>query len=706
MDGLETDAAGLQGGTVANVGDNFVVDAWLANWDVVGLGYDNLKVLQGRAVHIDTGAGLLYRAQGQPKASLFGDTVAEIESLRDAGLNPQAAATFKHVTQAQMIAGARKVLAVDAKTIEALVDQFGPGDAAAKQLMIKRLLARQNDIAKRFAEAVKKPKPVPVPPSARVSEQELTDIQEARVNGVALATDKDQIEDQNVLLWHKRDQQGQSVTGAVLKVRDKAAAAINALVDQSSGAPVKLADLSNTGTLIKELIIGVNAQANKGLELRAKDMSRLSAVRERLDPLLPTLKAAASDTGATEAMRAKANAAHQYLGSWQKAIEKAIGGLKTGDQAKTIGSEFFEPGKLPTVITKPQAKDDKAAFQWTKTGNNYTLADFDKSRQSDNDKNYDLYGSHFVTEVDDALVRYYPDKSGTPFALRGRLQIEVKGQDTAAAAKHFAVLDKLGVDASRASAADQEAMYLQRIAYRYQVDEQMNAYANTPAERRAWLEQKLNTQLAGGALYRPQGQLQAFEHGRRSQLDPVLQAEKGWQSFSEDYVLHHRLYNGLLKDLPRILAGGGQMAPSTDKMRRGVPFGGMSPEEDLRTGGASYFFTRLLSRQAANSTGVGLKWKAKHVARLDAVSYNHDAFGKTHDGYVQAHNQHGKGLGALKKTAKNGGNEMIFKDSLSLFDDLDHIKAGKDRKAVIQIFKDHGYEKWPDGRALEEVIRR
>jgi hypothetical protein len=509
-----------------------------------------------------------------------------------------------------------------------------------------------------------------------------------------------------VLLWHKRDQQGQDMTGAVLKVRGQAATSLNALVSKGSNAPIQLVDLGDTGARIKELVLGINAQANKGLELRDKDIERLALVQARLKALLPALKGAANDAEVSEAMRAKAFGAHQYLGSWQQQIDQAIGARKAGDPAKTIGTEWFEPGQLPTQITKLPAKKGQDAIQWIKTANAYTLADFKDSRQSDNGNNYDLGGSHYVTEVDGALVRYYPDDNNTPLALRGRLQIDVKGQDAAAAAKHFAIMDKLGIDSSRASAADQEALYLQRIAYRYQVDEQMNGAADSPAERRAWLEQQLGTQLAGAALYRPQGQLQAFEHGRRSQLDPILQGEKGWQTFSEDHVLHHHLYNGLLKDLPRILAGGGQMAPSTDKMRRGVPFGGMSPETDLKTGGASYFFTRLLSHQAADSAGVGLKWKAKHVARLDAISYDHDAFGKSHASYVKAHNKHGKGISELKKTAKRSGNEMIFKDSMSLFEDLDHIKAGNDRQAVIQILRDHGYERWPDGRALEEVVKK
>jgi hypothetical protein len=44
------------------VTDAFAVDAWLANWDVAGLNYDNTVLVQGRAVRIDVGGSLRYRA--------------------------------------------------------------------------------------------------------------------------------------------------------------------------------------------------------------------------------------------------------------------------------------------------------------------------------------------------------------------------------------------------------------------------------------------------------------------------------------------------------------------------------------------------------------------------------------------------------------------------------------------------------------------
>ena len=82
----------------------FVKSAWLANWDVVGLNYDNLvyDTESGQVRAIDLGGALDYRAQGKKKGLQFGNTVKEIETLRDAKLNPQAAKVFAGITEAEI----------------------------------------------------------------------------------------------------------------------------------------------------------------------------------------------------------------------------------------------------------------------------------------------------------------------------------------------------------------------------------------------------------------------------------------------------------------------------------------------------------------------------------------------------------------------------------------------------------------------------
>lgn len=140
------------------VASGFGADAWLGNWDVVGMGFDNLQVgADGKAHRVDAGGSLMYRAQGGKKA--FGNVVSEIDSLRDPKINPQASAVFGGLTDADITASVAKVLAVSDFTIATLVHKFGPGSAADKQALIETLVARKADLAAKFPAASKKKVP-------------------------------------------------------------------------------------------------------------------------------------------------------------------------------------------------------------------------------------------------------------------------------------------------------------------------------------------------------------------------------------------------------------------------------------------------------------------------------------------------------------------------------------------------------------------
>lgn len=145
-----TDAAGLA--QTAGVREGFVVDAWLANWDVVGANFDNLLVKGGKAVRVDTGGALLFRAQGTAKGAAFADLVTELETLLDPKKAPNSAKVFGGITAQQLEAGAARVLALSDDTIRALVAQHGPlGDLG--EALAARLIARKAYIAKKFGEA-------------------------------------------------------------------------------------------------------------------------------------------------------------------------------------------------------------------------------------------------------------------------------------------------------------------------------------------------------------------------------------------------------------------------------------------------------------------------------------------------------------------------------------------------------------------------
>jgi 8-oxo-dGTP pyrophosphatase MutT (NUDIX family) len=103
------------------VQEHFAVDAWLANWDVAGTGFDNIITdKDGNPLRVDPGGSLLFRAQGSPKGKAFGDEVGELESLSD-GSNMWSAEVFGEMTEDDKKKSAAKLLNISDEDIDAIV---------------------------------------------------------------------------------------------------------------------------------------------------------------------------------------------------------------------------------------------------------------------------------------------------------------------------------------------------------------------------------------------------------------------------------------------------------------------------------------------------------------------------------------------------------------------------------------------------------
>jgi len=83
---------------IAQIQKHFVVDALLANWDVIGMGLNNIIVgKDGVPYRIDSGGSLAFRARGGAKS--FGPIVGEKDSLR---VSPDAKQIFGSLTDKQV----------------------------------------------------------------------------------------------------------------------------------------------------------------------------------------------------------------------------------------------------------------------------------------------------------------------------------------------------------------------------------------------------------------------------------------------------------------------------------------------------------------------------------------------------------------------------------------------------------------------------
>lgn len=697
----------LTGGKApADVMQNFAVDAWLANWDAVGLSFDNLVFAGGRAVRIDVGGALRYRAQGGLKGAAFGDQVTELKSLRTAGVNQQSAQVFGKISKADLEAGVSKVLSLSDEAIRGLVERYGPLVASERAGLLKTLLARRDDLAKAFPHLVRKSASSPLPTGQAVTDAELSRISESRANGYTITTDKGDIEDHRVLYNFEKAADGSDLTVANLKVRGAGVTTLRQLTAEISGAP-KFDDGGFQDRII-EAIKGVAHTAAAKNPLRDKDVERIRAAKKAFDEAKGRLKAQIAAGKFTDD---SLEAFEAHYGPWMQALEKAAAG-KVGSTAT-----FASPSKSLLARFTPTPAEVKAGpsirFQ-QRQGIQRKKVERGFAQQTD-EIVFSMRGTEYVeATVDGVRIRYWPDSSDTLFALRNRLEITAPSSGREGVEKVKEALKRLGIANDRATALDREELYLAQIVWHRRdnwADFKRLAEAGGAQEERVqrmreWVSSQIGKDITKLEGYDPDGAYQAFETGRKVTFRPDLQGA-AWAKFQAEFRLHHNLTSGgsVADNIEKILQSGGQMAPTTDKLRRGIAPGGMSPSADLGTGGAEYFFTRIKKADEALRSE-GLVWKARTVARLDAISYNRDNYGRVDsENFVLSSRK--TGISEWRQAARAGSNETIIKGSLSIFDDLDAIVVSslREKMEVMEVFKRHKIDRWPDGRPLEEVVK-
>lgn len=194
IDGAKNDlTAKLKDSSYLNkVREGFAVDAWLANWDVLGLEDDNIVTdSSGNPVRIDTGGTMMFRAQGglknaqQPGA--WGNDVKDWDGLRKFGTAQKA---YKDITDQQLVESAARVEAVTPEEIDAMVDALGYKEPNASELK-NTLKARRDDIIAKAAALTPSQKDEPFEPVLPSSQK--TSSPEAR-EGVSDAPASDPFE--------------------------------------------------------------------------------------------------------------------------------------------------------------------------------------------------------------------------------------------------------------------------------------------------------------------------------------------------------------------------------------------------------------------------------------------------------------------------------------------------------------------------------
>ena len=701
VEGLLKGREELLSGIVSGIGDGFAVDAWLANWDVVGLEYDNLLVSGSRAIRVDVGGSLFYRAQGTAKGTAWGKDVREFESLLDPGLNRQSADIFREIPEADMLRGVKKVLGVSDKVIKGLVLEFGPLDPKERKLMESTLIARKKYIKGKFTPVAKETRELPQLPGVIITDSEFAMVKNARGNGMTVAIDAEDIEDQSILVWNEKTGGGNTEFSGVFKLRRNT---MNRIRQTLRGGKRELKEDEKVYINKLEIITsGINSLVEMILSVPPDKVA--AKVKKAVEPIVFSIQDLKRMPLVSSGEYGNQVAVHlRILDEFVEAASTTLRDPRKGAQAILDHSASYkiEPLRIPERLS-------------SKIGVEFEMqarADLNKSRIKNGHikrTTKPMSLAHFrgwVHQGDGFKVEVW-DGTDRMFALDGQVKITA---DSAAAFNHSrVVLEKLGISTARPTNLDREEMYLQQIFW-HRKESAEGMFQNLGQEARVQrLRETLSQELGVEDIsrlpdYKPRGVEGPFGDGRTMFMRPDLFGEE-WDGFAGKYRLMHDVGNkDLEKVVDAVLDAGGKLLSTTERVRRGINVSGMSSKMDLETGGGSYVFTRI-KQVKATERRPGFVFGVEHLKRLDGVSYGGDMYGRVDNSEFIIKNRI-SGVEGWAGMASNPQNESFFKNELSIFS-VESINVSSEymRERIIGIFEKHGAAIFPDGRKVEDVVK-
>lgn len=680
---------------VDKIRKGFATDALMANHDVAGLSMDNILV-DGKGVpwRIDNGGSLRFRAMGAPKTSAtWNGTVQELETMRDASVNPQTARLFGEVTELDIEEQIRDVLTREDAIMAALPDP-------AKPIMRERFITLRARL------------------DALINETVAKRVREAKIQGVSLASDRDEFEDVQALFWQELDAKGNPLTAAKVKLTtngsEKVMAAIrDSIQKKAKEAVAKTLPEDVFWARIEQGVKTINTHAGDGAYNKVKIAGMMQAKVE--------LAALPTPTKALQQMKAH----------YEEMLLEAEASMATKSKTPMFTQFTIKPPKkTPKVkVTPGNLKATEETLTWP--AKTYTNGIPQRTATQVTVKGKTLQQEGYVIEIGDVRIRFIPYRTINPNewlhgnnaqALMGTLEVEVPGEASRQTmGSVINAMKQVGLSPDKASSDYLEAVWLRKTLsmrtdlidnkIRARMREIMELPGMPDSDRVAHLRliavEKLGMEPPKNpAMWTPKldGRGRGWGYTERWDM-PAAQIEKELKGYS---ITHHT--SASIPDLiGNLLEQGGEMTSTVERVRKGVQISaGMSPEQDLVRGGATHLYTRIKPTSSALQES-GLVFRREVLARQDAFSFSDDWYGSVQNFFAtdRIYVARAKTAEELKKYATNHANETLFKWNLSILDEIEAIVVGSktEKSAVVRKFLDAGIKTLPDGRSVESIVR-
>ena len=730
------DPADLSPSDVAQLQREHVVDWLISNHD--GHGKQFLRTRDGRVHGIDKGQ--LFKFLGDDRLSVdyhpnqahgesepYYNTVFRAAKQGKVKFDPQE--TLRYIREVESISDDdyRALLAPYADR------RFGR-KAAQKEAFFRTALERKQHIRRDFEqfyggvlgqkgfrfEAATPRKGTQIGPAEA---ELLAGAKRARWQGKVIPFDVEDVEDQNALVFTETVN-GRRRTVVRMKIRPEAESKMlkNLALTSDDSLVTQVGDSLPDDKYHDTILAGiktVNSHVDKGdLEYNKQ---KLQAVRDILPDLERLRKSKDRDVAAM---------ADQYLADCRKVLDGATADAKYQGTFMQYKKRFESKPDRKKPVEGITARKTKVRMPLRQIRNGDVSVVDETASTSDVFGRAMKDGVQYEIDLGDGMrASYRPWVNGNYYAHQGEFEIHLPGDaDPKQFDQMMTRLDRMGITATIATPQDAELMYLQKQAYVVKADttapykkalQDLDRRGASKEERiaalRGFWEKKLGvpdlTRMPG---YNPLGEYQTQwddpkrQAGYRHQMRFDISDEELDRQLP-GYGLYHRLTDdgSLPTFMDEILGSNGAMASTVEKMRIGVKPGGMSPQEDMNTGGATYFFTRIrkLPGQRGGSREPGLYFKKRMLRRMDAITYTGDKYGRVTGDTV--HKSRRSGVADWKKIAERGGSdETIFKYSVTLLDNIEvvAVRNTSERTKVIAAFRKRGITELPDGRKIEEVV--
>lgn len=376
---------------------------------------------------------------------------------------------------------------------------------------------------------------------------------------------------------------------------------------------------------------------------------------------------------------------------------------------KALGTSRFTVRKVPA--SEWNARIEAGRIKWTGSRelHSFTMEDFRPGGH--------IAGDSWEIEIPGSKTKivYTPHSAGAQ-AKVGRLRIMVdqtsKGVKREEIEEALSVLRDLGVKTDLAAPIDMEAEYLRKVTRVAKVDQDpgFSVPRGLPSaevvERlaAAWSRKMGVEDVRKLKNYNPLPEMRGDAGWGRWYRFDVKESELG------GYQLKHDLTGSAAGDpemfFRMALGGARSMIASETKLRVGLPPSGMSPAEDMRTGGAFRVFTRIASEDASLSVGE-FRFSRRPLLDADNLIFTHDKYGNVSEDIFREYHSKIEGKSDLRRLSGMHDNEVCVNQTLS-WDFIQRIGVQNEsqKRRIVEMLKDAGVTKFGDIPVEDALVVR